>query len=412
MNKAMKSRVLTLIGAAAMAGSAAAASTVTIDSVTQRWPWNNKLDIAYTVAGGQDVSQGIYRKLVFTCVINGETNIIDGVSDVGANASDGSHVVTWTAPSGYRTDNCTMSAALYESDTPSSDDYIIVTLEMHKVSYEGLLASQEASNLRYNDGWYKTTNMVFRKVAAGGTYRTGDSTYADDLTKYWTTDRDYYIGVFLVTQWQYKKLVGSNPAGHQTDASGNLAIYRPVTGVRWSQFRNFAAPNESVPQTISSDGISFLQKLNDITGNKFGFDLPTEVMWEIAARANVSTPHFWGNNWGTNNQDEYVIHSGNAGGMPMEVGKVKPNVWGLFDVAGNIWEFCRDVATSNKIPDCVDPWTATVADGVNNRRVRGGATWGNSFTHMSFCLGNRSSASSGYDGANSYNGFRVAWVAK
>ena len=64
------------------------------------------------------------------------------------------------------------------------------------------------------------------------------------------------------------------------------------------------------------------------------------------------------------------------------------------------------------IPDCVDPWTATVADGVNNRRVRGGATWGNSFTHMAFCLGNRSSAGSGYDGANSYNSFRVAWVAK
>ena len=275
MNKAMKSRVLTLVGAAAMVGSAAAASTVTIDSVTQRWPWNNKLDIAYTVAGGQDVSQGIYRKLVFTCVINGVTNIIDGVSDVGANASDGSHVVTWTAPSGYRTDNCTMSAALYENDTPSGDDYMIVNLETHKVSYEGLLASQEASNLRYNDGWYKTTNMVFRKVAAGGTYRTGDSTYADDLTKYWTTDRDYYIGVFLVTQWQYKKLVGSNPAGHQTDASGNLAIYRPVTGVRWSQFRNFAAPNESAPQTISSDGVSFLQKLTDITGNKYGFDLLT-----------------------------------------------------------------------------------------------------------------------------------------
>ena len=389
-----------------------AASSVTIDNVVQRWPWNNKLDITYTVSGGQDVSQVIYRKLIFTCVIDGVTNVIDGVRDVGANASDGQHTVTWTAPSGYRTDKCTMSAALYESDTPSGDDYMIVNLETGEVSYEGILASQEASDLRYNNGWYKTTNMVFRKISAGTTYQVGDATFADNLKREWLVDRDFYVGIFMVTQWQYAKITGSNPSGHQQDAEGNKAIYRPVTGVRYSQFRNFAAPGESVPQSENQDGVSFLQRLNAITRNKLDFDLPTEVMWEIAARANVDTPHFWGNNWSTGNHNEYVIHSGNAGGLPMEVGKLKPNAFGLFDVTGNMWEFCRDAAFSNKLHENGNLWTAVSADGVGDRRLRGGATWGNEFSQMSFCLGSRGSADSGYGGANSYNSFRVACVMK
>ena len=109
-------RIICLI-AALVTLSATAMPTVEIKKVAQRWPWNNKLDITYEVTGGQDVSQNIFRRLVFTAVIDGVTNVIDGVHDLGANASNGVHTVTWTAPSGHRTDNCTMSAALYPSDT-------------------------------------------------------------------------------------------------------------------------------------------------------------------------------------------------------------------------------------------------------------------------------------------------------
>ena len=171
-------RIICLI-AALVTLSATAMPTVEIKKVAQRWPWNNKLDITYEVTGGQDVSQNIFRRLVFTAVIDGVTNVIDGVHDLGANASSGVHTVTWTAPSGHRTDNCTMSAALYPSDTPSGDDYMIVNLETREVSYEGLLATQADSNNRYNDGWYKTTNMVFRKVAAGGPYPVGQSSQTE-----------------------------------------------------------------------------------------------------------------------------------------------------------------------------------------------------------------------------------------
>ena len=84
--------------ASAAITTAANAASITIDSVTQRWPWNNKVDITYTVTDGQNVAAGVYAKLVFTATIAGQTYTIDGVHDIGASASDGTHTVTWTPP--------------------------------------------------------------------------------------------------------------------------------------------------------------------------------------------------------------------------------------------------------------------------------------------------------------------------
>ena len=89
---------------------AADAASVTIDSVVQRWPWNNKVDITYTVTDGQDVEAGVYCRLVFNANINGETYVIDGVTNVGASASSGTHTITWNPPSGVKTANCSMTA--------------------------------------------------------------------------------------------------------------------------------------------------------------------------------------------------------------------------------------------------------------------------------------------------------------
>ena len=405
MRGAMLALCITLLAQCAIA-----ASTVEIRKVAQRWPWNNKIDITYEVAGGQDVSSDRYCRLVFTAVIDGVTNIIDGVHDLGANASNGVHTVTWTAPAGYRTSNCTMSAALYPSDTPSGDDYMIVNLETHEVSYEGLLASQADSNNRYNDVLYKTTNMVFRKVAAGGPYRVGDQ--ATNLSNNTPTnrpsDRAYYIGVFPVTQWQYQKVFGSRPNSHITDAEGNISWYRPVTYVPWNDLRVAGTkPDEEVPQVNSNTG-SFLQRLNFITGNKFGIDLPTELMWEIAARAGCTTPYFWGLD--VNLRDEYVVYSGHLGGSyTMEVGSCKPNGWGLYDVTGNVYEWCRDDAGLTQLADAPDPWTPS-STGNASRRTRGGQAYNNNWHQLYFRVSYREATAP--DQWKHFIGFRLAWIVK
>ena len=112
----------------------------------------------------QDVTQNLFRRLVFTATVNGSTYTIDGVSDVGASANTGTHTVTWTAPSGIKAADCRMSAALYNATAPSGDDYMVIDLDTGAVAYEGLLASQGASNARYNTAIYKTDKMVLRKI--------------------------------------------------------------------------------------------------------------------------------------------------------------------------------------------------------------------------------------------------------
>ena len=393
------------VSAAAVAATAAIpmaanASSITIDSVQQRWPWNNKVDITYTVSGGQDVSAGVYAKIVFTATVNGTEYTIDGTSDVGASASDGQHTVTWTPPSGLKvkTTDCTMVATLSASDAPSGDDYMIIDLDdNYKISYEGLLASQEASNARYNTDTYKTSKMVLRKVPrwankdslpnaaslTDGGYPTGDDTnYATtNSRKYWPTQYDYYIGVFMVTAAQYYKVTGAD---------------------------------SDKPLAPSSSG-GFLAKLNYKIG-KTGFDMPTEVMSEIAQRAGVKTDYTWGDTWDVAKCINKV-GTGNHGGSSLRsdayVGLCDPNNWGLYDTTGLLNEFCLDTydETSN-LSNNEDAFIPACNGDTTTARSHGGGSY---YTSSSATF--RASARSSFGKSLSNNntqmyGVRVAYIVK
>ena len=406
------------------ASAVSAAPTITIDRVVQRWPWNNKVDITYTVAEGQDVAAGVYARLVFTASIGATNIVIDGVHDVGANASDGTHTVTWTLPPGLRASDCTMSAQLFSADYPSGDDYMIVDLDTGAITYEGLLASQDASSARYNTSLYKSTNsankccMVLRKVPAGGPYPTGDDTHysGSNSAKEWTTDRAYYIGVFPVTQYQYAKIgadteKGPTPSTYKKQAtnSANVKEERPVDSVSWRDLRlTDTAPTSPIPAVASCEG-TFFQRLNYLTGYKFGFDLPTEVMFEIVERAGAKTTYFWGDDMDT----RYVVCKANADATvdgdttTSPVGSRLSNSWGIFDMAGNIWEWCRDAYTADNLALRTDAFTP-VAVG-NQRVMRGGGTKGTASDSVDFRASYRTNGDpwvrAGYVG-----GFRVAFV--
>ena len=388
--------------------AANAASSITIDSVTQRWPWNNKVDITYTIAGGQDVAGGNYQKIVFTTVIAGTTYTIDGVKDVGASANAGTHTVTWTLPSGVRSKDCTMTAAIYASDAPSGDDYMVIDLTKTSgnISWEGLMATQEASNERYNTAAYKTDKLVLRKVPAGGPYPTGDSANYPSVNafKTWTTKKDYYIGVFPVTQYQYQKLYGSNPSANKNTIAGNEVTHRPVEQVSWNDLRLSTTAGTSPIPAVTSNSGTFFQRLNYITGNQYHFDLPTEVMCEIAERAGATTTYSWGNTMVL----DYVVCSDNAGGSTAAVGSKRPNAWGLYDTAGNVWEWCLDGEQNNgnltARTDAFTPaWTSN-----DWRRFRGGGAYADSSSDARF---NASYRYSDWTTARrQYLGFRVSMI--
>jgi len=406
----MNMRKMITLAAMTAAASSFSATTITVDSVVQRWPWNNKVDITYTIGGGQDLAGGNYQKIVFTTVIDGATYTIDGVKDVGASANAGTHTVTWTLPSGVKRTDCTMSAAVYASDAPSGDDYMVIDLTKtsDNVAYEGLLATQAASNERYNTATYKTDKLVLRKVPAGGPYPTGDSVnYPSgndaNSAKTWTTDRDYYIGVFPVTQDQYKKLYGSNPSGKKSTISGNEVTHRPVEQVSWDDLRlSTTASTSPIPMVVSNSG-TFFQRLNYITGNKFGFDLPTEVMFEIAERAGATTTYYWGNTVDT----AYIVCSDNSGGSTVAVGSRLPNAWGLYDTAGNVWEWCLDDQVNGNLTARADAFTPAWASGTA-RRIRGGARWQDASSSLNFRASMRTGINSTVMAPNL--GFRVSRI--
>ena len=370
----------------------AAASSITVDSVAQRWPWNNKLDITYTVTGGQDLVASNFCRIVFSTIIGGTTYTIDGVKDVGASANAGTHTVTWTAPSGLKCDNCTMSASVYASDAPSGNDYMIVDLtkSTDNVTFEGLLANQSESNRRYNTDDFKQTKMAFRKVPAGQHKTATDHTGA--TMKTWTTDRDYYIGVFPITVYQYLTITGGS--GTKT---------KKVQGVNWNTLRvEGTSPLEPVPAVNSNSG-TFIQRLNYITGNKFNFDLPTEVMWEIAIRAGSETHYYWGNTY----ESGYANVNKEYGGLT-EVGGLIPNSWGLYDMAGQLYEWTLDAYetdSSFKQQNAADAFTPQMQGNCRYRATRGG--------HYSDGVGYAQSSKlygMGPTGGNRCG--RLAWIAE
>ena len=208
-------------------------------------------------------------------------------------------------------------------------------------------------------GWgdeYKTTKLLMRRIEPG-TVRMGD-------TKPVTLTKPFYIGVFEVTQKQYELINGSNPSQYKGDM-------RPVEHVSYTDIRG-TSKGAQWPSGTEFDDTSWLGKLKSKVG--VAFDLPTESQWEYACRAGT-TSYF--NNGGSGDADLDVLgrwsssRNDGKGGYSEHTtaGLYLPNAWGLYDMHGNVFEWCLDLGGSINSDPVTDYEGAASGSG---RVLRGG----------------------------------------
>ena len=158
-----------------------------------------------------------------------------------------------------------------------------------------------------------------------------------------TLTNDYYIGKYEVTQALWQTVMGNNPSRFKGD---NL----PVEKVSWD------------------DCSEFISKLNTITGKTFR--LPTEAEWEYAARGGKKSRGYQYS--GSNNISDVAWYDGNSGNKTHAVGSKQANELGIYDMTGNVWEWCQDWKGSYSSSSQTNP---TGADSGSYRVIRGGS-WG------------------------------------
>ena len=129
-----------------------------------------------------------------------------------------------------------------------------------------------------------------------------------------TISSAFYMQTTEVTQGQWKAVMGNNPSIFKGDN-------RPVENVSWN------------------DANKFIRKLNRKEGTD-RYRLPTEAEWEYACRAGTTTRFRFGDS--DSRLSNYAWYSNNSSSKTHPVAQKKPNVWGLYDMHGNVWEWCQD----------------------------------------------------------------------
>jgi formylglycine-generating enzyme required for sulfatase activity len=162
--------------------------------------------------------------------------------------------------------------------------------------------------------------------------------------------RSFFLGRFEVTQAQWKAVMGYNPSVFRLQPNADQL---PADMISWN------------------DAMAFVTKINQMGIGRFR--LPTEAEWEYACRAGTTTAYYWGDNGSQPTLSKYAWGYSRAEGKSHPVGTLLPNAWGLYDMTGNVWEWCRDWFQRYDPSDTLDPRGPETGE----RKIYRGGSWYN-----------------------------------
>ena len=324
------------------------AAEVNHQVVRQNWPWDNRMRIDYVLkdatGGGHDVN---------VTVKHGDTVVTTGrCSGELYGVTEGAHTIWWdpmtnlTAYAEASWNDLTVELSLVDA----SDMYMVLDCSIDASLPVTFTNAPPAGG--WNQTLYKTTKLVLRKIPAGsyvmgspdgelGRNPNAERQHQVTLTK------PFYLGIFTLTQKQYRNL--ENPASYSPQQAGDTV---PATHLGLKFFRGDASWTKDVWPHCQEG--SFLQRLTarvKLPANLDGyvFDVPTLAQWQYACRA--GTTGSWNNGTTITNTTKdanlNLLGRNNAGGgsyMANAVGGLLPNAFGLYDMHGNVMEYVRDKA--------------------------------------------------------------------
>jgi formylglycine-generating enzyme required for sulfatase activity len=272
-------------------------------------------------------------------------------------------------------------------------------LPLHSFAFESVTVNQQGTVVQYQTGeaqqWEEDlgNGVVLEMVSIpGGSFLMGsprneEGRDDDESPQHRVTIAPFFIGKFPITQSQYQAVMGNNPSDFKEDGA-----HRPVENVSWN------------------DAIAFCQKLSQ--KSKGTYRLPSEAEWEYACRAGTTTPFHFGETITPNlvNYDGNYTYGKALEGEYREktiaVGHFPPNAFGLFDMHGNVWEWCADHWHPNYqgAPTNGNAW---ITGGDSSLRLLRGGSW--------YCNPRNCRSAFRFRLSPDYCfrsfGFRVVWVA-
>ena len=366
--------------------SEALIASPTIREVTaqQRYPWNGKVDISYTVTG--DIAAEAKQSAAVASLNVKAIDMVANTTNVATRLSgdtaltEGIHSIVWDMDAeGLTLKSTNVVFEVSCETTPAMYCVVDLSAGSNATSYPVTYLAAPPSG-GFNVDAYKTTKLVLRRIEAGMFIMGSDQ--SDESHRVMLT-KPFFCGLFEVTQKQYVLVTGSNPSNFSGDTL-------PVEKVSYNMIRG-SSNGAKWPSSSAVDSSSFMGKLRARTG--LDFDLPTEAQWEYACRAGTTTTYSYGNSANGN----YMWYIDNSSSKTHPVGSKSANPWGLYDMHGNVWEWCLD-------------WYGTLAYGTDpkgsssgSKRVGRGGSWAGNADYCTSSYRYASAPSSGYGNS----GFRL-----